>query len=64
MPTAAINTFEGPCLLILCQGQELCHSVPTETMLDLAGVCYLTLFPQLNILIVDLIFLKFVVPER
>ena len=36
MPTAAIDTCGGPCLLALSQGQEPCHSVPIKAMLDLA----------------------------
>jgi hypothetical protein len=32
MPTAAIDTYGGPHLLVLSQGQESSHSVPTKAM--------------------------------
>jgi hypothetical protein len=43
IPTAAIDTHEGPCLLALIQGQEPCHSTSNKSISDLAilfAQCY------------------------
>ena len=34
VPTADIDTHGGPRMLVLSQGQEPCHSVPTKAMTE------------------------------
>jgi hypothetical protein len=48
---ALIDTPGGPCLLALSQGQKLCHSVPTNVMLDLAKYIVITLKMQIKYLL-------------